>query len=80
MNHRRTFYQIPKITLSVRINIIMTPYGRKKMIYADWIGSGRLYRPIEEKFLHSIGPFVGNTHTGTSENGQVDDRGLSYCS
>jgi selenocysteine lyase/cysteine desulfurase len=49
----------------------LTPYGRKKMIYADWIGSGRLYAPIEEKFLHSIGPFVGNTHTGTSENGRL---------
>jgi selenocysteine lyase/cysteine desulfurase len=52
----------------------LTPYGRKKMIYADWIGSGRLYAPIEEKFLHSIGPFVGNTHTETSENGRLMTR------
>ncbi len=48
-----------------------TPYGRKTMIYADWIASGRLYLPIEKIFSRSIGPFVGNTHTETSENGRL---------
>ena len=46
-----------------------TPYGLKKIIYADWIASGRLYKPIEEKISDIIGPFVGNTHTETSETG-----------
>ena len=46
-----------------------SPYGRKKMIYADWTASGRLYRPIEEKLLNEIGPFVANTHTETSTTG-----------
>ena len=46
-----------------------TPYGRMRMIYADWIASGRLYRPLEDKILDSVGPFIGNTHTETSENG-----------
>ena len=48
-----------------------TPYGLKKMIYADWVASGRLYRPIEDAFINVIGPFVGNTHTETSENGRL---------
>lgn len=48
-----------------------TPYGRKKIIYADWIASGRLYGPIENLITHSFGPFVGNTHTETSENGRL---------
>ena len=48
-----------------------TPFGRKKIVYADWIASGRLYRPIEEKMIKSIGPFIGNTHTETSENGRL---------
>ena len=48
-----------------------TPYGLKKMIYADWIASGRLYHPIEEIILDKIGPFIGNTHTETSENGRL---------
>ena len=42
---------------------IPTPFGEKKMIYADWTASGRLYNPIEEKILNDFGPFVANTHT-----------------
>ena len=26
-----------------------TPYGTRKILYADWIASGRLYQPIENK-------------------------------
>ncbi len=48
-----------------------TPYGEKTMIYADWIASGRLYRPIETKLMDTFGPFVGNTHTETSETGTL---------
>ncbi len=48
-----------------------SPYGRKKVIYADWTASGRLYRPIEEKMLNVIGPYVANTHTETSITGSA---------
>lgn len=47
-----------------------SPYGKKQMIYADWIASGRLYRPIEEKMLNDFGPMVANTHTESSEAGK----------
>ncbi len=50
---------------------IETPHGNKKIIYADWIASGRLYRPIEEKLTNDIGPFVGNTHSESSETGRA---------
>ena len=46
-----------------------SPYGKKKIIYADWTASGRLYRPIEEKLVNEIGPYVANTHTETSVTG-----------
>lgn len=46
-----------------------TPYGKKKIIYADWIASGRLYAPIEQKMVEVIGPYVGNTHTETTITG-----------
>lgn len=46
-----------------------TNYGTKKITYADWIASGRLYEPIEKKFCENFGPFIGNTHTETSETG-----------
>src|SRR4051794_25013121 len=39
------------------------PYGRKKIIYADWTASGRLYRPVEQKISDVFGPFMANTHT-----------------
>lgn len=48
-----------------------SPYGQKKMLYADWIGSGRLYLPIEKTMIDTIGPFIGNTHTEASENGNL---------
>jgi selenocysteine lyase/cysteine desulfurase len=48
-----------------------TPYGLKKMLYADWISSGRLYKPIEDWIVRSIGPFITNTHAETSENGRL---------
>lgn len=47
----------------------VTPFGEKKLIYADWIASGRLYAPIEDKIRNVFGPFVGNTHSEASETG-----------
>ncbi len=52
-------------------NYFDSPYGRKKIIYADWTASGRLYRPIEEKLLNEIGPYVANTHTETAITGSA---------
>ncbi len=46
-----------------------SPFGTKKIVYGDWIASGRLYKPIEDKISNEIGAFVGNTHTETSETG-----------
>lgn len=47
-----------------------SPYGKQQMIYADWIASGRLYGPIEEKMHKKFGPMVANTHTESSESGK----------
>ena len=46
-----------------------SPFGRKKIIYADWIASGRLYEPIERRLLEHFAPFVANTHTETTVTG-----------
>src|SRR3989344_4915913 len=54
--------------------IINTPYGQKHLIYADWTGSGRLYRPIENKFLKEIYPLVANTHTESTTTGMAITR------
>ncbi len=50
---------------------IETPYGIRKLIYADWIASGRLYYPIERKIIYDIGPMVGNTHSDSSATGKA---------
>src|SRR5690606_23225459 len=47
----------------------LSPYGEKRIIYADWIASGRLYAPIEEKLRENFGPLVGNTHSESSVTG-----------
>jgi selenocysteine lyase/cysteine desulfurase len=47
----------------------LSPYGEKRIVYADWIASGRLYKPIEDKIKNVFGPLVGNTHSESSETG-----------
>ena len=46
-----------------------SPFGEKKIVYADWIASGRLYAPIEKVMREQIAPLVGNTHTETNVTG-----------
>ncbi len=46
-----------------------SPYGQQTIVYADWIASGRLYAPIEEKMVEDFGPLVGNTHSEASVTG-----------
>lgn len=46
-----------------------SPYGSKRIVYADWIASGRLYEPIEKKMCDVFGPMVGNTHSESSVTG-----------
>ncbi len=50
---------------------IETPYGTRDLIYADWIASGRLYKPIEERISDVIGPMVGNTHSESTATGNA---------
>lgn len=46
-----------------------SPHGEKRIVYADWIASGRLYAPIEQKIAEEFGPLVGNTHSEASITG-----------
>ncbi len=43
-----------------------SPFGVKEIIYADWVASGRMYAPIEEKMSNIIDPFVANTHSAST--------------
>jgi selenocysteine lyase/cysteine desulfurase len=57
----------------------LSPYGEKKIIYADWIASGRLYEPIERKMLETFGPYVGNTHSESSITGEIMTLSYNYA-
>jgi len=46
-----------------------SPYGVKRIVYADWTATGRGYYPIERYMLEEVLPFVGNTHTGSTVTG-----------
>src|SRR6056297_2672400 len=46
-----------------------TAWGMQTIVYADWIASGRLYLPIEERITRDLGPLVGNTHSEPSATG-----------
>lgn len=56
-----------------------SPYGSQKIIYADWTASGRLYKPIEDLLTYEIGPYVGNTHTGTTLTGKRMTEAYHYA-
>ena len=48
-----------------------SPTGERRIVYADWTASGRLYAPIEHRLLDTFGPFVANTHSESSTTGTV---------
>ena len=57
-----------------------SPYGRQRILYADWTASGRMFGPIEKMLSEEIAPFVGNTHTETSVTGTTMTRAYYYKS
>jgi selenocysteine lyase/cysteine desulfurase len=51
-----------------------TPFGRQRILYADWTASGRMFGPIEKMLGGQIAPFIGNTHTEASVTGTTMTR------
>lgn len=58
---------------------IETPFGTKRIIYADWTASGRNYKKIEKQFINDILPFVANTHTETTTTGKAMTQAYHYA-
>ncbi len=51
---------------------IPNPSGENhRLVYADWIASGRNFLPIEQRIQEELMPFVANTHTETSLTGMA---------
>ena len=45
------------------------PAGLLPLVYADWIASGRLYGPIEDRLRSLAYPYVANTHSESNALG-----------
>ena len=50
--------------------VIDGPYGARRLMYADYVASGRSYGPIEDKIRAHILPLYANTHTESSATGR----------
>jgi selenocysteine lyase/cysteine desulfurase len=57
-----------------RQQVFESPFGKKKIMYADWTASGRAYGPIEACIQKEIIPFVANTHTSATVTGTLMSR------
>lgn len=55
-----------------------TTYGIKQLYYFDYIASGRLYKPIEDKLVNAFGPFVGNTHSDSNITGSTMTKAYEF--
>lgn len=45
---------------------VVGPYGRKPLLYADYVASGRALRQVEEFILNDVLPYYANSHTEAS--------------
>jgi selenocysteine lyase/cysteine desulfurase len=56
-----------------------SPFGIKRIIYADWTATARAYRPIEESTQEDILPWLANTHTETTISGTLMSEAYSQA-
>jgi len=64
MSLENYFSQFRKNVVGINLS-----HNGKKILYADWTASGRLYGPIEDFMTNKIGPLIANTHTEASFTG-----------
>lgn len=55
-----------KNTLFYQTKNIKTPFGKKNIVYADFIGSGQPCPIIENHMINNVYPFYANTHSNAS--------------
>ncbi|XP_057982429.1 uncharacterized protein LOC131167616 [Malania oleifera] len=58
----------------------ISPFGERRITYADHTSTGRSLRYIENFILNNVLPFYGNTHTSDSHVGQRTTRMVNEAS
>ncbi|NOX39601.1 MAG: aminotransferase class V-fold PLP-dependent enzyme [Alphaproteobacteria bacterium] len=43
-----------------------TPFGKQKLVYADYVASGRALRQVEDFVMEQVLPYYANSHTDSS--------------
>lgn len=79
MPHLEEYFQKFRNEIIGVDQVFKSPYGEQKILYADWIASGRLYDPIEKQIQETFGPFVGNTHSESSITGTTMTQAYHYA-
>lgn len=51
-----------------RDSYLVTPFGRKRRIYLDYIASGLPFKPVEDLISKEVLPWMANTHSEGSES------------
>ncbi len=70
------FYKHTVMPADVRRNIVGNdaiidgPFGPRRLMYADYVASGRAYGPIEDMIRDHVLPLYANTHTESSTTGR----------
>lgn len=73
--HKLSFREFNDACEFLRNNVIghekgiCTPFGCRKLLYADWTASGRSLRYIENFVCEEVLPLYGNTHTLSNATG-----------
>lgn len=57
--------------IGINTELLSPDRKTRRLIYADWVASGRNYSPIETRIREEIMPLVANTHTETSTTGMA---------
>lgn len=71
MNLEQYFEKFRQNTIGIDATFSCPKNSEMSIIYADWIASGRMYRPIEDVLMNDIYPMVANTHTETNVTGSA---------